>query len=131
MNAANCCDILKDKLEPVIRTKRYGRLSKGAIIVHDKARPHSAQAAGDVLDELGWEVLPHPPYSPDLSPCDCHLFGTLKEHLGSHWFNTNKDVIETVLLGGAVSQKFFAAGIRELPERWTKCIAKQEQYTEI
>jgi hypothetical protein len=27
---------------------------------------------------MGWEVLPHPPYSPDLAPSDYHLFGFVK-----------------------------------------------------
>jgi hypothetical protein len=29
-----------------------------------------------------WEVLDHPPYSPDLALSDFHLFGPLKKHLG-------------------------------------------------
>jgi len=27
----------------------------------------------ETVDSLGLEVLPHPPYSPDLAPSDCHL----------------------------------------------------------
>jgi hypothetical protein len=28
--------------------------------------------------KLKWNVLPHPPYSPDLAPSDYHLFGPMK-----------------------------------------------------
>ena len=34
------------------------------------------------LAQLYWTALQHPPYSPDLSPCDYHMFGPLKEALG-------------------------------------------------
>jgi len=33
-----------------------------------------------------WTALEHPPYSPDLSPCDYHMFGPLKEALGGTAF---------------------------------------------
>jgi hypothetical protein len=29
------------------------------------------------IQELDWEILPHPPYSPDLAPSDYHLFLSL------------------------------------------------------
>jgi histone-lysine N-methyltransferase SETMAR len=35
----------------------------------------------DTLRALKFELLNHPPYSPDLAPSDFHLFGPLKEHL--------------------------------------------------
>jgi hypothetical protein len=31
-----------------------------------------------VIEKIGAEVLPHPPYSPDLAPCDFFLFPRLK-----------------------------------------------------
>jgi histone-lysine N-methyltransferase SETMAR len=35
---------------------------------------------------MGWEVLPHPPYSPDLAPSDYHLFGFVKNQIrGQHY----------------------------------------------
>ena len=37
-------------------------------ILHHKAWLHVAQTVLQKLNELGYEVLPHPPYSPDLSP---------------------------------------------------------------
>ena len=32
-----------------------------------------------VLAKFKWEQFEHPPYSPDMSPCDFHLFGPLKK----------------------------------------------------
>jgi hypothetical protein len=63
MNTACYCDLLKDKLKHAVRMKRRWWLAKGAIILHDNARPHSAQTTGEVLGKLGWEVLSDHPYS--------------------------------------------------------------------
>ena len=30
------------------------------------------------LSEFNWEILPHPPYSPDIAPSDYHLFRALQ-----------------------------------------------------
>ena len=37
-------------------------------------------------------TLPHPPYSPDLAPCDSFLFPKLKTHLKGHHFGTVENV---------------------------------------
>jgi len=34
------------------------------------ARSHASGAVSEVLEMYGWQVLPHPPYSPDMSPPD-------------------------------------------------------------
>jgi hypothetical protein len=47
-----------------------------------QARPHTAQATQERIQELQWELLEHPPYSLDLAPTDIHLFGVLNNHLG-------------------------------------------------
>jgi hypothetical protein len=33
------------------------------------------------IQELDWEILPHPPYSSDLAPSDYHLFRSLSNNL--------------------------------------------------
>ena len=53
-----------------IKSKRLGKLTRGVILLHDNARPHTANTITALLQKFKWEVLGHSPYSPDLSPCD-------------------------------------------------------------
>ena len=48
----------------------------GRIIVKDNARLHIARKTLQKLTDLGYETLPHPSYSPDLSPTDYHFRGS-------------------------------------------------------
>jgi histone-lysine N-methyltransferase SETMAR len=50
----------------------------------------------DTTQKLKWNVLPHPPYSPDLAPSDYHLFGSLKKHLDGKIFCNDDEVIQDV-----------------------------------
>ena len=51
------------------------------ILQHDNAQPHTAHLTLEKIENVGWEVLPHPPYSPDLAPSDYHLFDFLKNQI--------------------------------------------------
>ena len=56
------------------------------LLLHDNADPHKTRATILYLDGEKLQVLPHPPYSPDLAPCDCWLFSTLKTGLAGKNF---------------------------------------------
>jgi len=43
---------------------------------------HSAHHTVEKIEEMGWELILHPQYSPDLAPSDFHLFGPLKDSFG-------------------------------------------------
>ncbi len=49
-----------------------------------------------LFEQFRWEVLSHPPHSPDLAPRDFHLFLHLKNHLAGKTFSDNDEVIEEV-----------------------------------
>ena len=53
-------------------------------ILHDNARPHVHKNVDNFLRENGIIKIQHPPYSPDLAPCDFWLFDMLKQELTSH-----------------------------------------------
>ena len=38
-------------------------------------------------------ITPHPPYSPDLAPCDLYLFPNMKKGLGGKRFTSKEEVI--------------------------------------
>ncbi|GFR91223.1 histone-lysine N-methyltransferase SETMAR [Elysia marginata] len=76
-----------DFLGEAIRRKRPGQLTNGVILQHDNATPHTARVTQGWLEKYGWEILPHPPHSPDLAPSDYHLFGPLKRELAGKRFD--------------------------------------------
>ena len=54
---------------------------KNSIILHANVRSHTAAAVTDLLRRWRWKMLEHPPYSPDMSPCDYNVFAKVKESL--------------------------------------------------
>ena len=56
---------------------------------------HTSAVATAKSVELGYELLPHLPYSPDLAPCDFFLFPNLKKSLAGQKFESNGEVIAT------------------------------------
>jgi len=68
------------------------------------------------LAHLYWTALQHPPYSPDLSPCDYHMFGPLKEALGGQGFDNNEQVENFVRNWRQTRPtSFYDAGVKKLP----------------
>ena len=57
-------------------------------LLHDNALAHKSATVQEYLKESGLNVLDHPPYSPDLPPCDFWLFPRLKEILAGHHFES-------------------------------------------
>ena len=49
------------------------------------------------LKELHLHAAPHPPYSPDLAPCDFYLFGYLKGVISGRIFFGYEEMKEVVL----------------------------------
>ena len=78
------------------REKRQGKLSKGILIQQDNARVHTCKTAMDAVERNGYELTPHPAYSPDLAPSDYFLFPNLKKDIGGRHFRSNKEVMVAV-----------------------------------
>ncbi|CAK1553161.1 unnamed protein product [Leptosia nina] len=102
---------------------------KGVILQHDNARPHCARRTLEKINELGWEVLPHPPYSPDVAPSDFHLFRALQHFLSGKTFANLDDIQNAISRYFAEKPiNFYRSGIENLLTRWQKVIDNDGEY---
>ena len=76
---------------------------------------------------MGIQTVSHPPYSPDLGPCDIWLFPKLR---GCR-YETNEEMKEAVTkVIDTLTQEEFHRAFQYLLERYNKCIATRGDYFE-
>lgn len=83
------------------------------------------------IHELRFELLDHPPYSPDLAPSDFFLFPRLKVELGGQKFSSNEEAITFV--NNYFAEKdinYYLDGLKRWEHRWEKCIDLHGDYVE-
>jgi hypothetical protein len=94
---------------------------------HDNDRFYTVRATQERIQELQWEHLEYPPYSPNLDSIDFHLFGQLKTTL-----------VANVSLMKRLKRKWlrqqprdiYAAGFDALIKQWDRCISASGGYVE-
>lgn len=121
------------RLSRALKEKRpqFEQRHDKVILLHDNARPHVACVVKKYLETLKWDVLLHPPYSPDIAPSDYHLFRSMEHSLATQRFKSYEDTknwIDSWI--ASKDESFFRRGIRMLPERWEKVVASDGQYFE-
>ena len=119
-----------NKLNAVVKEKLSELVNrKGVIFHHQNATLHTSLSTHQKLLRLGWEVMLHPLYSPDLAPSDYYLFRSLQNSLNGKTFNDDEAVkSHLVQFFADKDQKFYERGIMKLPERWQKVIEQNAKY---
>ena len=81
----------------------------------------------DYLTKMGIQTVSHPPYSPDIAPCDFWLFPKLR---GCRYetIEVMKDAVTKVI--DTLTQEDFDGAFQKLLERYNKCIAAGGDYFE-
>ena len=122
---------LLDQLRTAIREKRRGELSKGVLLQQDNARVHHCKVAMDAVERNGYELIPHPAYSPDLAPSDLFLFPNLKKDIRGLHFRSDEEVVTAVeeWVNGK-DPDFFSSWLMALEHHWSKCITLEGNYIE-
>ena len=93
----------------------------------DNAPVHNFILVTDYLNKIGIKTVPHPPYSPDLAPCDFWLFPKLR---GCR-YETIEEMKEAVTKDiDALTQENFHGAFQKLLELNNKCIAAGGDYLE-
>ena len=77
-----------------LREKRpqHEQRQKKVILQHDNARHHVAKPLKKYLETLKWQVLPHPPYSPDITTSDYYLLRSMAHGLADQHFRSYEDI---------------------------------------
>jgi hypothetical protein len=76
--------------------KERRMLTKGVVLLHDNAHPHTAACTNALIKLFNWEISDHPPYSLDLAPSDYHLFTKMKVWVATQHFRSNKELTDGV-----------------------------------
>lgn len=120
------CEML-DRVSEALAEKRSYR--QNTIFLQDNARPHTARITQQKLAQLGWEVLEHPPYSPDLAPSDYKAFLSLQNWLNGKEFATEAELRQSIQdWVDSRSAGFWVMGFVDLPNRWEKVIEYEGDY---
>jgi hypothetical protein len=81
------------KLNPA---KQQGLLAKVVLLWHDNGHTHITVRTVETLKQLHFDMLRHPPYSPDTNTLDYQLFRSLRDVSRAHQFASNQEVKEIV-----------------------------------
>ena len=81
-------DVVLKKLKKYYEKRRPATGFKHVRLLHDNAPTHTSAIVTAFLKKEKVTVLPHPPYSPDLAPCDFFLFPKLKSFLAGRKYQS-------------------------------------------
>lgn len=131
VNAEYYSCLLRTQLQRAVREKRPNLYRSGYILHQDNAPVHTSRQVKAVIQTLGCENLPHPPYSPDLAICDFWLFPTLKDMLRGKRHESREELGVAVTKALRVmSRDGLQHVFRTWTERWNKCVASGGSYFE-
>jgi hypothetical protein len=94
-----------------------GRLefpTKRLFLFQEDARPNMGYATIVALADIGETRVEHPPYSPDLAPCDVLAFPTHKHELRRRKLSTDTEVNQTT---AATLCRMSGNGLLQLSEK--------------
>ena len=114
------------------RWKRQALFKSGQWHFHQDNEPvHNSILVTNYLTKMGIKTVPHPPYSPDLAPCDFCLFPKLKKKLRGCCYETIEEMKEAVTkVIDTFTQEDFHGAFQRFLEQYNKCIAAGGDYFE-
>ncbi|CAG8620886.1 15183_t:CDS:1 [Racocetra persica] len=76
--------------------KKNRHTVKDVLLYYDNARSHKADIVTNYLKKKCIKLMPHLPYSPDLTPCDFYLFPKIKNELAGRHFEQVENLAKAI-----------------------------------
>jgi histone-lysine N-methyltransferase SETMAR len=104
---------------------------RDVMLHHDNAAPHKAAVVTEYLRNERVKLLPHPPYSPDLAPCDFFLFPRIKKELKGKSFNKVEHLARAVqAVVDGIPKEDYEKSFQSWQNRLQRCIDFNGEYFE-
>ena len=95
-NSQYFCDSILPKLESFALPDGREKHSRKWLLHYDNAPVHKSKLTTESIDNSNFELLPNPPYSPDLAPLDFAIFGTIKEKMPYAQYLDEEDLLSQI-----------------------------------
>lgn len=125
--------VLRRDLVKAIKKKRPAMaVDLGNIILHqDNAPAHTAASTCLEIELLGFDLLEHPPYSPDLAPMDFAIFPFIKSQLRGVRFEDSDELkYATRTIVSKIDSKWYSDVFDSWLRRCEKCLQCKGDYVE-
>lgn len=115
----------------IVRVRPEYPAGKQLFLLHDNAPPHKTLKVREFLNQKQICVIDHPPYSPDLSPCDYFLFPKLKIAMKGAFYDDIPAIQAAVtLVLKKIPKADITKSMHSLVDRARKCIELNGTYFE-
>ena len=112
-------------------TRPYGSqfLPNWAPETNKSPKPHVEARVIESIEDKGWDLLPHPPYSPTEAPTDYHVNRSLKNWMSNKVYEDLDELVDDVKVWiASKNPDFFARGIDMLPAKWEAVLEVDGEY---
>jgi transposase len=132
VNAKFYVEVLK-RLRERVRLARPELWTENAWILHqDNAPLHTVLVTREFLAKNKITTMDHPPYSPDLAPCDFYLFPKVKNIMrGEHFVDADTIKRETTKLLKELTEEDMQHCFQESEKRWTSAFCQGDSTSRV
>ena len=117
---------LLEHLRNDVSRKQPEKWANGFILHHDNAPCHTSLLVWQFLSNKNIMVCPHPPYSPDMAPCDFWFFPKVKMTMKVKCFASIQDIeAATIAQLKTLMKEDFKNCFRKWQEQWDKCVQSE------
>ena len=118
------------RLKNEIGEKRLQMKKKKVLFHQDNAPCHKSLATMAKLNELSFELLPHPPYTGSGPQRLLPVCRPQKMLQGKRFYSSEEVITETNVYYEGKDKSFYKKGIEMLEKRWTDCVAFEDYVDE-